>query len=365
MRFFLTIATLLFSTLLSFAQTLPVPAGGRLTFSNLTSEPRADIVGATKLYYSLSSSIWVAELNSSLAVQNMQFTSSPTDTVGLTLDASLNPANFPPNTIFSAFTLLNGSALDLCLVPWSSSTAGASTPPGPAGTPAWVPYLGIPTNPVALTCFDSTATPVSLPANQGHFHGLVLSGAVQGSFDLKFGNAALGGGGARISIWNLENDAPLGSVVQDTTSNWTPQAGAWENLNAICTGCVGGQHNNITFVTGGGFVSADLNMGVYPNVGANIYVGIGYDLLPPTIGPWSKCGIGVGGPTSSSSIFHDAPSHCQGYFTPGLHILQAMEYGTAAYSPSPPCTANCSSGQLYSDQNGQTQMGALSASWRW
>lgn len=359
-RFFVAIISLvLFSEV--HAQTLPVPAGGRLTFSPLTSEMRVDFVGATKLYYSLSGLPWVSVLDSTLTVQNKQFTSSPTDAIGLTLDASLNPANFPANTVFSAFTTLNGSALDLCLVPWSASIVGASQPPGPANTPIWVPYYGIPANPIAMTCLDQTATPVAMPAYQGRFLGLVLSGAVQGTFDMKFGNAALGGGGARIAIWNLENQAPLGSTVQDTASNWTPQAAGWENLNSICTGCIGGQHNNIMFVTGGGMVIADLNMGVYPSVGANIYVSIGYDgswppsVANPIVGPWSKCGNGVGGPTSSSSIFHDAPAHCQGYFTPGVHILQALEYGTSGTS----------SGQLYSDQNGQNQMGALIASWQW
>jgi hypothetical protein len=365
MKSFIALCLLMISSVVG-AQTIPptadVPPGGRLTINRGVAEMRADVVGATKIWYAPSVSGKISIYGGSgTGFVTVPFIASLNDKVGLELP--LDPSWATANTVFDAYITSNPPVL--CAVPWTNPP-----PPVPPAFPT-IPQRVTPldlvggqtTNSATMPCQGPTGA-FSMLQYQGVFVGKFWTNAA-GVIDFKFGNAALGGGAARVSISNAYNKVPGTFAVQDTASSWSAQTtpnisgniSGWEPLNLPCAGCSGGQHNNIAMITDGGKVEVTLNMGIYPNVGANLYIGVSLDgvMTPVLAGVWSKCANGLGGPTGTSSIFHQAVAICAGYPTEGPHVLQAMEMGTSGSS----------SGQLYSDQGGVTQLGGLTARWEW
>ncbi len=96
--------------------------GGRLTLISGVPYINVDTVGAQNVYYAPCAGCGgnaVPIFNGS-ALQSYQFTSSPTDQVGLTL-ALGGSANWAANTIFDVFVTLNGGVPVLATRAWDSS----------------------------------------------------------------------------------------------------------------------------------------------------------------------------------------------------------------------------------------------------
>lgn len=94
------------------------PFGGRLTLVSGQPEITTDVVGAQNVYYAPITGQGVPIYNGS-TLASYQFTSGPTDQVGLTL-ALAGSANWAAGSIHDAFACLNGGVPVLCTRAWDA-----------------------------------------------------------------------------------------------------------------------------------------------------------------------------------------------------------------------------------------------------
>lgn len=302
------------------AATVAAPAqtalpSGRLTNTSGLCAPTTDQTAKISMFYApcpgLGHYIPIYD-GTTLAARD--FTSGPTDTIGLTLALG---SNWPAGTLHDAFVTMNGASPALCTVPFSTSGAGSSTP----GV-ALAPYGGFMTNAASMSCRIDNATTITVPANQGTYVGMFLTGAA-GQVDLKFGSSALGGGAACICIWNMNNRVEAGFSVQDSTNFWHLAAvNTVEPLDA--TSASGGVNNRITFVTRTATdpIEAHLVMVMSTTAGSSLLVGFA---LNATNNFHTKCpSIPVG---ASVFLQQAGGNTCIVYPVAGLNYLQAVELG--------------------------------------
>lgn len=194
------------------------PPGGRLTLTSGVAVMQADQVAATTLYYAPFTGRSVPIYNGQ-GVQPYQFTSSPTDAVGLTLALG---SNWAASTLYDVFVALNGSTPTLCTGPaWASSAAGTSSRGSGAGTTQLAPFNGLMTNAVSMTCRYSNTATFIVPANQATYVGSFVTNGTPGQTDFLFGSSAAGGGKATFTIWNAYNQVKSNAFVQDSNVSWT------------------------------------------------------------------------------------------------------------------------------------------------
>ena len=200
--------------------------GGRITPSSGVCAPVSDAAAATTIYYAPCGLGETVPIYNGSNVQAYQFTSGPTDTVGLSLALG---SNWSANTIYDVFVGLNSGTVTLGTGPaWSNSGAGTSTRGTGSGTTQLALYDGIWTNAVSITLRYSNSATFTCPANQCTYLGSFVTNGTAGEVDLKFGTSAAGGGTACLCIWNLYNQIQARVRVADsngtntTGSSWRP-----------------------------------------------------------------------------------------------------------------------------------------------
>ena len=291
----------------------PAPPGGRLTTSSSVCVPTADIVAATAIYYAPCQSPYVPIYNGT-SVQSYNFTSSVTDTVGLTLTLG---SNWTASTLFDVYATLNGGSPVLCTIPWSSTGFGTST-----RTSGLVIYAGLLTNSSPASCRTTNSTTLSVSVNQGTYLGTFLTNGNTGQIDLKFGTLASGGGAAVQGVWNSYNQTLGTFFVQDTsTSLYITSATTTQPYDANTSGGVG---NRVTVVQGGAGNALNLNFTAYfTTSSSNVAIGFGWN---STSAFSSRCSTAL---ASGSSSF-PMNSSCSVYASAGLNYVQALQWASSA-----------------------------------
>ncbi len=300
------------------ATAIPGAPGGRLTPSSGVCAPTTDAAAVTAIYYAPCTNPYVLLYNGS-GVQAYNFTSSVTDTIGLTLTLG---SNWAASTLYDVFVTLSGGNPVLCTVAWSSSAAGTS-----ARSTALALYSGFSTNATLATCRTTNAATVSMAANQGTYVGTFITNGSTGQVDLKFGSSAAGGGAAVAGIWNMYNRTPGSFYVNDTTNNFgTSATSTYQAMDVGGTGS--GLNNRITFVTGTGTDPIDgaITLGGQPVSGTMEY-GLG---LNATNAINTRCGSGLTGNTAAGIM---ATIPCRVYAPVGLNFMQGIQWSTNNASP--------------------------------
>lgn len=291
--------------------------GGRLTVSSSVCVPTTDVAAAVSVFYAPCISPYVPIYNGT-SVQGYNFTSSATDTVGLTLTLG---ANWTASTLYDVYVTLSGGNPILCTVAWSSSGAGTS-----ARATALVIYTGMQTNAAAIAaCRTTNVATIAVAQYQGTYLGTFLTNSSAGQVDLKFGSAAAGGGAACLCIWNMYNRADGAAVVQDTTASWGANTAAtYEPLHA--GGAGSGLNNRVTFVSGTGSdpIDAKISILLQTAAGQTGYVGLG---LNATNAISTRCPALI---LSGAAAFQAPGSQpCMLYVTSGMNYLQGIEYANS------------------------------------
>lgn len=291
--------------------------GGRITISSGAPVMTTDATAATSVYYAPAVSPFIAVYDGN-EIKSWQFTSSITDTVGLTLTLG---SNWAAATLFDMFTTINSGAPVLATVAWSSSAAGTST-----RATALALYNGLQTNASSVTARINNTTTITMGANQGTYVGTFLTNGSTGQVDFKFGSLAAGGGTAVQSIWNAANRTQGSFVVMDSTAtNGTSSTNTWQPFNVGGTGA--GLNNRINMVLGLSTDALDAEMisGVTP-VSGQAYVSVG---LNSSSAVWSRSTLGVTGGTVLQTI----TARGSGYAPIGLNYFQALYYSTSNSTP--------------------------------
>jgi hypothetical protein len=298
--------------------TFPTP-GGRLTPSSGVCTPTTDVAAATTIFYAPCVSPYVSVYNGT-GVQAYTFTSSVTDTVGLSLVLG---SNWAASTLYDVFVTLNAGNPVLCSVAWTSSAAGTSSRATALGL-----YSGMQVNGVAIAaCRTNNTTTLAVSQYQGTYVGTFLTNGSTGQVDLKFGGSAAGGNPAVAGIWNMYNRTPGAFYVNDTTANFgTSLTSTFQPMNIGGTGA--GLNNRITFVTGTATdpIDSSLTLGGQP-VSGTMQAGVG---INTTSGITSRCVTWLTGNTSAGIVMH-AP--CRAYGVVGLNYAQAIMWSTSTSSP--------------------------------
>lgn len=289
------------------------PPGGRLTNSSGSCVPTTDVAAATSMFYAPCNSPFIPIYNGT-AVQVYNFTSSATDTVGLTLALG---SNWAASTLFDGFVTLNSGSPVLCTVPWTTSTAGSS-----ARATALALYTGVQTNATTATCRISNAATISMAANQGTYIGTFLTNGSTGQVDLKFGTAAAGGGAACMCVWNMYNRTQSAITIIDTTTSWNATVSSTiQPMDAGSTGS--GLNNRVTVVSGLGTDPISATIGLVIATAASNNGQIGF-ALNSTSTFYTRCPIiSVGG---GVALQQSGGISCQVYPTVGNNFLQAVQW---------------------------------------
>lgn len=269
---------------------LPITGVGTILVEQMTPGGRLSVVGAgggcntttdqvaqPTLYYLPCSGQWVPVYNGTV-MNLVQFTSSPTDTIGASISLG---ANWTANTLYDAFYGWDSGASTyrFCTGPaYSNSGAGISSRASALGT-----YKGLAVNAGVITCRYSNAATFSCAANQCTYLGTALMGASAGTIDVKFGTAASGGGPAVLSICNAYNRLPVRAASSDSNVNWPYTTATWRAANAGAGG-----NTRISVVSCNGDVVVDA---VYTNVAA----------LPAALSASAAISIGLNSITAPSA----------------------------------------------------------------
>jgi len=222
--------------------------GGRLTLISGVPAQVSNVAGATILYYAPYKSPFIAIYNGA-NVTNYQFTSGPTDGVGLSLTIG---SNWAATSVYDAFIALNSGSPVLCTGPvWTDQNTRAS-----AGTLA--PYNGqsANNNATAMTCRISNSATISVPQYQATYVGTIATDA-SGTLDFtpQQPNAVnctppspTSGCGsfapAQLYVWNEYNRIQTYAYVFDTST------AATSYTSATIRTAAGNTNNRIYYVVG-------------------------------------------------------------------------------------------------------------------
>jgi hypothetical protein len=289
--------------------------GGRLTPASGVCVPTSDVVAATTLYYAPCTNPYVPIYNGT-NVQAYNFTSSTTDTVGLSLALG---SNWAASTLHDVFVSLNGGNPVLCTVVWTSSVQGGSL-----RATSVAMYGGFLTNATTATCRTSNSTTISMAANQGTYLGTVFIASSGGAIDLRFGQTASGGGYALAGVWNAYNRTNGSFFVVDSNPSFTvTAANTYQAYDA--GGVASGQNNRVYLVSGDGAGSISATMQTTIGNVASItgYIGIGLNVANAM---WQRCATGYFGSFGGTTSNIPVTSQCSGYAPAGLNFLQAIQF---------------------------------------
>lgn len=181
---------------------------GRLTLQSATPVMTSTQSAQTTVYYAPYNGSYVQIWNGTYA-GFYQFTSSASDTVGLSLALG---SNWAANAAFDVFVTLNSGSAALCTVAWTNTTTRAT---------ALAIYNGLQTNSAQVTCRNSNSTTLTVAANQGTYLGSFYTNGSTGTVDYIFGGSASGGTAASFGIYNYYNRVDVATNVIDSGSTYT------------------------------------------------------------------------------------------------------------------------------------------------
>jgi len=279
---------------------------GRLTLQSGVPVMTASQSAQTTLYYAPYIGSLISIYNGT-NLQAYQFTSSASDTVGLSIALG---SNWAANSVYDVFVALNSSTPTLCTVVWTSTTARATS---------LAIYNGILTNSAQVTCRYSNSATLTVPANQATYVGSVYTNGSTGTIDYTFGGAASGGTAATFGVWNYYNRVSVQTSVKDSGSTYTYSSATVRQARASAG-------NQVTFLTGVAedAVQSSYTSGVATSSNLNSFTnfGIGLDTTSAFTNVYSNC--------NSNS---NAVQRCQTTNTTtlqpaiGQHVLSANEGG--------------------------------------
>lgn len=196
-----------------------VSLGGRVSLVSGSCLVFSDQVAQTSVYYAPCGQGKYVPVYDGTDMKLRQFTSSDTDTVGLTLTLG---SNWAANTIYDQFVTLKSGVVTTCTVAWSNSGVGTST-----RATAVALYKGVWVNSASITCRDTNASTFSCAQYQCTLVGGFRTNASTGQVDLKFGSSPP----ACICIWNVYNQQLAGVTVSDATAFWQYTTATWRISN--------------------------------------------------------------------------------------------------------------------------------------
>jgi hypothetical protein len=292
-----------------------IEPGGRLT---LTSGNPASpgVTAATTIYYAPYTSPYVPIYNGTNTIP-YQFTSSATDTVGLSVALG---SNWAASTNYDWFVGLNSAVVTLCSGPsWNSGTAGSNTARGTgAGSTELQKYNGRWTNKNSMTCRYANASTFTCAVNQCTYLGTARTNASTGQIDFTYGSSVASGGTANLMVWNYYNRITINSGTVDDSSSWNYSSATIRSVD-------GSTANRINFISGmaedGIPVMYSRTLGP-PN--AATYYQIGHNIDSTTVFGARCLTLTV---TGASALF--AQQTCFGPYAAqlGFHFFQALEAG--------------------------------------
>jgi hypothetical protein len=260
-----------------------------------------------------------------------QFTSSPTDNVGLSLTLT---SSHPGGNLYDLFVFNNGPVVTLGTGPaWSSTTARSVN---------LQLYDGIWTNAAQMTLFYTGGGPsfTCLPYECTYVGSVYVT--TTGHTCMQFQPTAAAGGvstcgtGAYAGLWNAYNRVSAHIRIKDSNAAWNAVTAAWEAADYSNGGANNNLNNRINFVDGLQVVqpraSVDQNnqstSGVTP--APKPFIGVSFDWASPSA-PDVIC------KQQAAQVISVA---CEAFDTPlmGLHYVQAVEQ--AAGSSGAPFGSN-------------------------
>ncbi len=292
---------------------------GRLT--NLSGAPvqTSSTAGATSIYYAPYIGNLVSIYNGT-NLQAYQFTSSASDSVGLTLALG---SNWAANSAFDVFVTLVTGSPTLCTVPWTNTTTRAT---------ALAKYDGLWTNGALATCRYSNAATTSMAANQGTYLGSFYTNGSTGTVDWKLGSSASGGGAASLGVWNYYNRVTVTATVTDSETRYTYASSTYRQAG-------GSAGNQVAFMVG---VIEDSFHAIYLNAIATA----------STLNTQAVVGLTLNATNTNTTNFvcytqTAAPTYCQGPDVV-LLFLPALGYNYVAAVES----SGTSASNTYNQNNG-------------
>lgn len=212
---------------------------GRLTLQSGQPVQTADQMGKTQIFYAPYVGNTVPIYDSSV-MQNRVFTSSDTDTVGLSLSLDSNTGHtgyHAADSMYDMFAYWTGSVVRLASGPlWTSVFANRGTG---SGTTELQRFRGLWTNKNTITLRYGTSSgdTASVAANQATYLGTIyVKGDI--TMGMPLHPAAVAGGSKPVlCVWNMYNRVPARVTNIDSTTSWA--------YNSATVRLMNGSANNI------------------------------------------------------------------------------------------------------------------------
>ena len=284
---------------------------GRLTVQPSTPVLTTTVAGSTALYYAPYIGNLVSIYNGT-NVTPVQFTSSATDTVGLTLNLG---SNWAANSAFDVFVTLNAGSPTLCTVAWTNILTRAT---------ALALYNGLQTNGASVTCRNTNASTLTVAQYQGTYLGSFYTNGSTGQIDYSFGGAASGGSIASFGVYNYYNQVLVSAQIQDNGSTYTYSSATIRQARAS-------GNNEVAFMVGVSEraiqVSYTAAVSTAATAGSYSNYGVGLDTTTAFSLPYNQC------ETVSAAVQICQASNA-GYLRPaiGVHTLTANEQGDGTHT---------------------------------
>lgn len=321
-------------TTISGVSTFPSPAG-RLTLQISTPVMTSSTTAGTVVYYAPYSGNVIGLYNGT-SFTPLQFTSSATDSVGLTL-ALGSSANWAAGTVYDVFVAYNGGTPILGTGPaWSSATARSA-----AGSIGFNSGFLVNSNASAMTLRTGAASTISVPQYQATYVGTIcIDAGATGKVSFTYGASASGGTAANHNVWNYYNRVLVSTTVTDSGTSYT-----YANGSGVIREARASTGNRITFLSGvaedgihGGYMQSASMSGIATDIAQN---GIGLDTTSAFTGSTALTqlgNLGVGATGINSVVYWIAPQI-------GQHFISANEAVDTSNGQTFNASASCH-GQL-------------------
>ena len=186
------------------------PPQGRLTLTSGTPIMTSTTAGQTTIYYTPDRGTFIPIPGSAGgAFTNVSFTELSQSTT----DTTVNPTAVAPNSCYDEFVWSNGGTVTLSRGPaWDTCAGAGSRNSGGAIARPSSPNNGYLVNSVSITNGPA--------AGLGTWVGTIASNG-SSTIDWIYGASASGGTAGSFGVWNAYNQAPVYSITQDSSINYT------------------------------------------------------------------------------------------------------------------------------------------------
>jgi hypothetical protein len=305
-------------SLLAGFQLGPIEPAGRLTLVSNTPVMTANTTAQSTIYYCAYDGDWYSLWNGT------SWQAYPLDTqLSMALDSNAAHTGYQQSgNLFDVFVTLNAGVPVLCTGPaWTNKTTRSA---------ALALLNGIQTNAAAMTAkIDSTATTISIPANQATWIGPLYATANGQTGFNPWPAAAAGGGAPYVAIANGYNQVPVTCRCLDSTTSYTYATNTWRMAD-------NNANNSISFIDPLGTTSV---LAVCKNAAANAtatdFFEIGMNLNSQSATP-VNIGYSVSGTTTLADDYKTVTVVDEFGPALGYNYIQHMENNSAVtttYNP--------------------------------